>query len=145
MRLLTWLGVLLLAAACAGADTIVLKNGRRIPAEGVTEDGDHVVYQTPSGQMSLPKSIVERVERDNFAYASASRASSEPPVSAPQIEAVLGFEDVARLTVHDNAIDFAFIAQLESEARSGAPIPAQKVAAAHHVAAQFLIARGDTD
>ncbi len=146
MRLVTPLGlVFLLAASCAAGDTIVLKNGRRIVAEAVTEDGDHVVYQTPAGETSLPKSIVERVERDNSTYSSASRASSESPVSAPPIEPLPGFEDVARLAVHDNAIDFAYIAQLDSEARSGAAIPVQKVAAAHHTAAQFLIAKGDTD
>jgi len=135
----------LLAASCAAADTIVLKNGRRIAAEGVTDDGDHVAYQTPAGQMSLPKSIVARIERDDFAYASASHASLEPPVSAPQVEPVPGYEDVARLTVHENAIDFAYVARLESEARSGSPIPVEKVAAAHHAAAQFLIGKGDTE
>jgi tetratricopeptide (TPR) repeat protein len=134
----------LLAASCAAADTIVLKNGRRIAAEGVTDDGDHVAYQTPAGQMSLPKSIVARIERDDFAYSSASHASLEPPVSAPQVEPVPGYEDVARLTVHENAIDFAYVARLESEARSGSPIPVEKVAAAHHAAAQFLVGRGDT-
>jgi tetratricopeptide (TPR) repeat protein len=134
-----------IALSGALADTIVLKNGRRIVAESVTDDGDHVVYQTPAGQMSLPKSIVARVERDNFAYSSPSQASSEPPVSAPQLEPVLGHEDVARLAVHDNAIDFAYMAHLESDARSGSEIPVEKVAAAHHAAAQFLVAKGDTD
>jgi tetratricopeptide (TPR) repeat protein len=134
--------------SCARADTIVLKNGRRIAAENVTDDGEHVSYQTPAGQMSLPKSIVARVEHDNFTYSSGSsgsRASSEPPVSAPQVEPVVGYEDVARHTVRENVIDFAYIAQLESDARSGASIPVEKVAAAHHAAAQFLIGRGDTD
>lgn len=135
----------LLAVFCAQADTIVLKNGRRITAAHVTEDADHVAYETPAGQMSLPKEIVARVERDDSTYSSASRNSSEPPVSAPRVDPVVGYEDVARRAVHDNAVDFAYIAQLESEARSGGTIAVEKVAAAHHAAAQFLIARGDTD
>jgi tetratricopeptide (TPR) repeat protein len=128
----------------ASADTIVLKNGRRITAEQVTETADRISYQTPAGELSLPKSIVERVERDDFAYTAAARAGSEPPVSAPQIEPVRGYEDIVRLTVHDNAIDFAFLARMEAEARAGGAIPIDKVAAAHHAAAQFLIGKGDT-
>ena len=43
--------------SCAQADTIVLKNGRRIVADGVTDDGEHIAYQTPAGEMSLPLSV----------------------------------------------------------------------------------------
>jgi tetratricopeptide (TPR) repeat protein len=135
----------LIVVSSAGADTIVLKNGRRIVAENVTETGDRVAYQTPAGELSLPKSIVARIERDDFAYSAASRAGGEPPVSAPQIEPVRGYEDIVRLTIHENAIDFAYLARLESDARSGAAIPVERVAAARHAAAQFLIAKGDTD
>ncbi len=137
--------LVLLVVSSAAADTIVLKNGRRIVAENVTETADHVAYQTPAGELSLPKSIVARIERDNFTYSAASRAASTPPVSAPQIEPVRGYEDIARLAVHGNAIDFAYLAGLESDARSGDAIAIEKVAAARHTAAQFLIAKGDTD
>ena len=134
----------LFIAFCAQADTIVLKNGRRIVAENVTEDVDHVSYETPAGVMSLPKSIVARVDHDGSTYSPASRAA-ELPLSVPSVDPVAGYENVARRTVHDNAIDFAYIAELESEARSGPAVSIEKVAAAHHSAAQFLIARGDTD
>jgi tetratricopeptide (TPR) repeat protein len=137
--------LVLIVVSFAGADTIVLKNGRRIVAEHVTESGDRVSYQTPAGELSLPKSIVARIDRDDFAYSAASRAGSEPPVTAPQIEPVRGYEDIVRLTIHDNAIDFAYLARLESDARSGGAIPVDRVAAARHAAAQFLIAKGDTD
>ena len=56
-----------------------------------------------------------------------------------------GYEDVIHPTVHDDGIDFAYIARLESDARSGAPAAIDKFAAAQHVAAQFLLAKGDTD
>ena len=106
-------------SSSATADTIVLKNGRRIIAENVTEDDAHVTYQTAAGQLSIPKSIVARIEHDNFGYSSASRASAEPPVSAPQVEPVPGYEDVQALAVHDNAIDFAYLSRLDADARSG--------------------------
>jgi tetratricopeptide (TPR) repeat protein len=129
----------------AAADTIVLKNGRRIIASNVTEDGDHVTYETPAGQMSIPKSIVERIDRDNLGYSSAAGASSVPPISVAAVDPARGYDDVARLTVHDNAIDFAYIAQLENNARSGGATEVEKVAASHYAAAQFLVSKGDTN
>ena len=137
--------LLLAVSSSAAADTIVLKNGRRIIAENVTEDDSHVTYQTAAGQLSIPKSIVARVEHDNFGYSSASRASAEPPVSAPQVEPVPGYEDVQALAVHDNAIDFAYLSRLDADARSGSAVAIARIAAAQHAAAQFLLEKGDTD
>jgi tetratricopeptide (TPR) repeat protein len=134
-----------LAVSSAAADTIVLKNGRRIVAASVTEEGDKVTYQTLAGSMSIPKSIVVRVERDDYANSAISRGVVEPPVSAPQVEPVSGYEEVARLTVHDDSIDFNYLARLESEAKGGDATGVDKVAAAHHTAAQFLLAKGDID
>ena len=136
--------VFLLSVASARADTIVLKNGRRIEASHVVQDGDRVTYETAAGQMSIPQSIVARIDRDNFAYSSAGAASTAPPISAPQIDPVRGYDDVARLTVHDNAIDFAYIAEAEKNARSGGSAAVEKVAATHYAAAQFLVSKGDT-
>jgi tetratricopeptide (TPR) repeat protein len=137
--------LLLLAVSSAAADTILLKNGRRIIASNVVEDGDHVRYETPAGQMSIPKSIVARIDRDNLGYASAgSAATSQPPVSAPEIDPLRGTEDISSLVVHDDSIDFAYIAQLETAARSGGSSAVDKAAAAHYVAAQFLVSKGDT-
>jgi tetratricopeptide (TPR) repeat protein len=137
--------LLLLAVSSAAADTILLKNGRRIIASNVVEDGDHVRYETPAGQMSIPKSIVARIDRDNLGYASAgSAATSQPPVSAPEIDPLRGTEDISSLVVHDDSIDFAYIAQLETAARSGGSSAVDKAAAAHYVAAQFLVGKGDT-
>src|SRR5271169_593034 len=118
--------LLIFGVSSLSADTIVLKNGRRIVAQNVTEDAEHVSYLTPAGQLSLPKSIVARIEHDDFTYSSESHNASEPPVSPPQIEPVRGYEDIVRLTVHDNAIDYSYLAQLESDARSGSQIPVEK-------------------
>lgn len=114
-------------------------------AASVTEEGDKVTYQTLAGSMSIPKSIVVRVERDDYANSAVSRGPVEPPVSAPQVEPVTGYEEVARLTVHGDSIDFNYLARLESEAKSGGAPAVDKVAAAHHTAAQFLLAKGDID
>ena len=60
--------LILLAATSVAADTIVLKNGRRIRAANVKEDGEHVTYETPAGTMSLPKSIVARTTQNSSLY-----------------------------------------------------------------------------
>jgi predicted negative regulator of RcsB-dependent stress response len=137
--------LLLLAVSSAAADTIVLKNGRRIMASSVTEETDRVSYETPAGRMSIPKSIVARIEHDDFTYSSAAKADSQPPISAPQVEPVRGYEEIAHLAIHDDSIDFAYIARLESDARSGSSEATAKVTAAHYAAAQFLVGKGDTD
>jgi tetratricopeptide (TPR) repeat protein len=146
MRSAPFIGaLLLLAVSSAAADTIVLKNGRRIIASNVVEDGDHVRYETPAGQMSIPKSIVARIDRDNLGYSAAgSAAAPAPPVSAPEIDPLRGTEDISHLVVHDDSIDFAYIAQLETSARAGGSSAVDKAAAAHYVAAQFLVSKGDT-
>jgi tetratricopeptide (TPR) repeat protein len=136
--------LLSLVVSSAAADTILLKNGRRIIASNVTETADRVSYETAAGQMSIPKSIVARIDRDGLGYSSSSTASTEPPVSAPQVDPVRGYDDVAGLAVHDNAIDFSYLAQLEADARSGGSAAIDKVAAGHYAAAQFLTAKGDT-
>lgn len=136
----------LFVSSTAAADTIVLKNGRRIVAENVTQDASHVTYHTPAGEMSIPKSIVARIDRDDFNYAPASADRSQPPVSAPPVEPVPGFETVAALAVHGDAIDYAYLASVDSDARlSGSATAIAKDAAAHHVAAQFLETKGDTE
>src|SRR6266852_1062337 len=53
-------GLSLLVAEETCADTIVLKNGRRIVADSVVVDGDRVRYLTAAGELVLPKSIVDQ-------------------------------------------------------------------------------------
>lgn len=137
--------LVLLLVSSAAADTIVLKNGRRIVATNVVEKGNQVTYDTPAGTMAIPKSIVARIDRDNFSYSSAADSEKEAPVSAPQVNPARGYEDIARQAVHDDSIDYVYLTRLESSARSGDKIATDRVAAAHYAAAQFLLSKGDTD
>jgi len=95
--------------------------------------------------MSVPRSIVARIERDDSSYSSAARSVSQTVLSAPEIAPVRGYEDVSKLTIHDDAIDFVYLAKLETEARSGTAQALAKVVAAHYVAAQFLAGKGSID
>lgn len=136
----------MLAGYCVRADTIVLKNGHRITASNITETAERVTYETPAGTMSIPKSIVARIEHDNFTYSSAAAsAAKEPPVSAPVVQPGGGYAEIAALAVHDTSIDYTYLAHLDTEAGSGNAVAIEKCAAGHYAAAQFLTGKGDTD
>lgn len=94
--------------------------------------------------MSIPKALVARIERDDQTYTPAT-AASHLAITTPAIEPVRDYEAISKLTVHDNSIDYAYLATLETAARSGSADAAAKVAAAHFAAAQFLIAQGNMD
>src|SRR5215471_7024541 len=75
---------LLVACVPLCGDTIVLKNGRRIVALSVTQDGDRVRYQTTAGELSLPKSIVDHIEAgsappNSLVAAAAANLRITPP------------------------------------------------------------------
>src|SRR5256886_1734076 len=68
-----FLGLALLSlGGRAVADTIVLKNGRRILALSAVEEGDKVKYLTTAGELSLPKSIVDHIEKGSGALMTGS-------------------------------------------------------------------------
>ena len=60
------MAVVMALAAPARGDKIVLKNGRQIVAYHVVEDGDRVRYETSAGELSIPKSIVDHVEKSGL-------------------------------------------------------------------------------
>lgn len=133
-----------LVVSTARADTIVLKNGRHIVAQSVTEEGDRVSYETSAGRMSIPRSIVARIERNDFSPTLRSDAA-DLVVSPPQMDPAQGYEDVAHGAVHDGSVDSGYLARLENAAHGGDSVAVARVAAAHHAAAQFLLVKGDVN
>src|SRR5437867_7932686 len=137
----------LLAISARAADTIVLKNGRRIAALSVVEEGDKVKYLTSAGELSLPKSIVDHIEKGGgaplaeTAGTAAANLAIAPPAMQPGDWG--GSEEIEHAAVHDGAIDRVYIAKLEQEARSGTQRAGFSAAIAHHAAAWFELSRGD--
>src|SRR5436189_6441196 len=69
-----FLGLALLSlGGRAVADTIVLKNGRRILALSEVEEGDMVKYLTAAGELSLPMSIGHHIENGSGGLLPGSR------------------------------------------------------------------------
>ncbi|HET9804233.1 MAG TPA: tetratricopeptide repeat protein, partial [Candidatus Acidoferrum sp.] len=130
--------------ALVRADTIVLKNGRKIIALSVSVEGDKVRYETPSGSLTLPKSIVDHIETGGSPMASEAASNIavvQPPLAPPSFSD----SDIEQNTLRDGSVDRAFVARLENEARSGTKSAVQAAALAHHVAARFEMGRGDVD
>ncbi len=146
-RFLIAASFLLIFSAAARADTIVLKNGRRIMALKVVEEGDRVKYETSAGQLSLPKSIVDHIEHGGIAQVAESQggAGAELTITPPLMELSDPEGAIARGAVHDGVIDREFIAKLDGAARSGSPEANENAAVAHHDAAQFELQRGDIE
>jgi tetratricopeptide (TPR) repeat protein len=133
-------------AVSARADTIVLKNGRRISALSVTEEGGKVKYLTAAGELSLPKSIVDHIEKGGGVFQdSAAGGAASLAITPPSAEASGASAEIASGAVHDGAIDRGYIAKVEGEARSGSRQAGERAALAHHAAAQFELSHGDME
>jgi tetratricopeptide (TPR) repeat protein len=116
--------------AGAGADTIVLKNGDRIQADSAQERNGRVEYTLGDNTMSIPKSIVVRIEKGPVYGPSPSRAgaAAETP---PAHEEMAGSGDLVSRVIRNGAIDTAAIKAIESNSD-----PLQS-AAANSIAANF--------
>jgi len=84
MRRMAWAGVLgmFLSAGAFFADTIHLKDGRSLEVEGWQYRGDQIVFEIAGGSVTIPRSLVERIEASPTP-ASRAAADSANPAPAP--------------------------------------------------------------
>src|ERR1700693_4742733 len=138
---------LALGGAGVWADTIVLKNGHRISASNVVEVGDKIRYETSVGELSLPKAIVDHIEKGGGPRGASETDTPSNMAITPRAREAAGSNggEIERAVIHDGAIDRQYIAELESETRSGSPLAGINAAGAHHAAANFELAHGDMD
>ena len=133
----------LFASGAVRPDTIVLKNGHRIEALEVVETGDKIKYQTSVGELSIPKSIVDHIEKGG--PRPGGRDAATLSITPPAMIYSSGAREIEHLAVHDGGIDREYIAKLEGEARAGGTSSRMNAAVAHHSAAMFELYHGDTD
>ena len=76
---------------------------------------------------------------------SPAAAAASLNIAPPEVEATAATAEIDQAVVHDGAIDRAYIAGLEAEARGGGASASERAALAHHAAAQFELARGDME
>src|ERR1700726_1496654 len=128
----------------AFADTIYLKNGRKITATHVVQENGQVSYETSAGRLSLPVSIVDKVVREAEPLDStpgpAADKAAHLPIAPPNMLNRSANGEVARAMVRDGSIDLALLGKLESEADANpSPTAIGRVVAAETAAAQFGI------
>ncbi len=134
----------LLASGVGRADKIVLKNGRTIVAYSAVEIGDRVQYQTSAGEMSVPKSIVDHIEKGLVPMKESPAAvAANMNIAPPEMEPTANTVEIDKAAVHDGAIDREYIAKVEGEARGSGENANERAALAHHAAAQFELTHGD--
>jgi tetratricopeptide (TPR) repeat protein len=127
----------------AAADTIVLKNGRRITATSVVDEGEKVRYQTAAGELSLPKSIIDHIERGGPASDPSPDSAAKLSIAPPAMDLGAASRDAESGAVHDGSVDRGFLAQVGNDARSGDPGLNERAAMAYYAAAKFELAHGD--
>src|SRR5690242_6319825 len=145
-RVLAMLVCALLFAGAARADMIVLKNGRKIIDYNVVDDGDKVRYETSTGHMVLPRSIVDQIEKGGFLplMGSPAAAAASLNLEPPEPVATAGDSEIERSAVHDGSVDRGYINNLETGAAGGGE-KAVQAARAHHAASRFEMSRGDLE
>ena len=115
--------------AAAHADTIVLKNGDRIQADSAQERNGRVEYTIGDNTLSIPKSIVVRIEKGPvYAPAPAAAAGTESP---PAHEQMSGSGDLMARVIRNGSVDTGAIKAIENEGN------ALQSAAANSIAANF--------
>jgi len=132
-------------AAPARGDKIVLKNGRQIVAYNVVEDGERVRYETSAGELSIPKSIVDHIEKGGLLPMKQSPAEAAANIPPPAMETSGDGSGIDQAAVHDGEIDQNYIWRLDVEARKGGKPANERAALAHHAAAQFELSQGDLE
>jgi tetratricopeptide (TPR) repeat protein len=121
----------LFAMLCAAvrADTIVLKNGDRIQADSAQERNGRVEYTIGDNTMSIPKSIVVRIEKGPvYTPAPAPAAGADNP---PAHEQMSGSGDLLARVIRNGVVDTGAIKAIENEG------DALQSAAANSIAANF--------
>ena len=119
--LLSSLLVAALADVRSVADVIHLKNGRKIWADHVRENGNHVEYDVGEDSYKISKASVESIEAGGLApaYASSSGAqgaAKDLPKFVPQ-DSLAGHDDLATKVVRDGKVDPDTLTSLEGEGK----------------------------
>lgn len=124
-----------LVAPLASADTIILKSGRRIVASSVSEEGDKVVYETAVGRITIPKSLVDRIEAGGTPRPRRAEAVNEQAAEELSGRIVAPRSDIEAI-IRGEKVDEERLRLLASNAVKG-DLERQNAVNAHLIAAAF--------
>ena len=128
-----------LAASAAWADTIHLKNGRTILADGVREKGNHYEYDIGDDSYAIPKSLVDRVDAGGMptrvASSGASKNLADLPTFTPA-DSLANEGDLPSRIIREGKVDADALASLEGKGN------AELSATADFIAGKFEFEHG---
>jgi len=140
-----------LAAPCRG-DIIHLKNGRTIVAATTREDSKTIYYESNGGEYSIPRSVVDRIEKADAPPKEAPAGSSTSPTTGkrsvplptlPGVELAPGADSPV---IKNDGVNEAYLQNLSSEVRQNPTVDnQQRLKQAYQGAAVFLMRRGDAE
>jgi tetratricopeptide (TPR) repeat protein len=138
----------LFSAFLLNADVIYLKNGRKLVAQVTREDDKQVFYGVSGGELALPKSMVDHIEKSDAPAAEpragGARSGREipPPLSAlPDVNVEEG-----SAVIHDGAVDEAYLSNLNNEViHKSSPENVRRLKQAYQQAAVFLTRKGESE
>lgn len=123
----------LLCTPFAQADTIVLKSGTRIVADSAVERNGRVEYTIGDNTLTIPKSIVARIETGSPVR--VTQGSSSPQIAPEELPGTRNemevSEDLLARIIRKDQVDEAALKAIETEG------PAPQTAAAYAIAAGF--------
>jgi hypothetical protein len=135
----------IIAASNLLADIIYLKNGRKIVAEVAHEDAKQVILVREEGELTIPRSLVDHIEKSPLAAEEPLREAAPaldlplppPPVTEPSA-------DSPSSVIEANAIDEAYLQQLDNEVLRDPSVETRhRLAQGYQEAAIFLTRQGD--
>ena len=125
-------------AHSAGADTIHLKNGRRILADHVRENGNHYEYDIGDDSYAIPKSVVDHIEEGGMPARAGSAAAKVGDLPSFTPADSLGNEgDLVTKIVKDGKVNAEVLASLENKGN------AELSATADFIAGKFEFEHGN--
>jgi hypothetical protein len=82
------MGFLLIPALCFSAYLIHLKDGREFTVDRYREDGGQIKLELPSGELGVPKNMVDRIEgvEDIPIKGKAVEQRTPPPTEPPEVK-----------------------------------------------------------
>jgi tetratricopeptide (TPR) repeat protein len=138
----------LVSASVSVCDVIYLKNGRKISAQATRQDAHQVVYEVDGGELSIPLSLVDHIEKSALPAASPSESTSPfqrqlplPPPPAAEAPA-----DGDSAVIKEGSVDEAYLMHLASEvSRSPSAENLRRLKQAYQQAAVFLTRNGNPE
>jgi tetratricopeptide (TPR) repeat protein len=101
------------------ADVIYLKNGRKIVGQVTQEDSKQVVYSIQGGELSIPRSMVDRIEKSALQPESptspASGTEKVRDVPLPSLPTPTSSTPADSPVIKSGAVDEAYLLQLANE------------------------------